>query len=213
MMRHFDMEQNTCTICGAKYTRTYPRQVTCLRDECRKANALALARRHSKKRRKREVAAKPWRVVIKCRICGVEFLRERWNQNTCSDLACKKISNNWGSVRSSNLEPRECKCCGDTYTPNSRNQIICGKESCYRWRKNQGRGRQLRVEAATGDAAPRPTMATLGAFSMPCPWATPGKLGSGPEGVSWYSAQADPMTRGIWVTGNLETVRVREVAA
>jgi hypothetical protein len=52
-----------------------------------------------------------------------------------------------------------------------------------------------------------------GKFGMPCPWATPGKLGSGPEGVSWYSAQADPMTRGIWMTGNLETVRAREVAA
>jgi hypothetical protein len=48
---------------------------------------------------------------------------------------------------------------------------------------------------------------------MPCPWATPGKLGSGPEGVSWYSAQADPMTLGIWMSGNLETVRARSVAA
>jgi hypothetical protein len=40
---------------------------------------------------------------------------------------------------------------------------------------------------------------------MPCPWATPGKLGAGPEGVSWYSAQADPMTLGVWMSGNLET--------
>lgn len=48
---------------------------------------------------------------------------------------------------------------------------------------------------------------------MPCPWATPGKLGAGPEGVSWYSAQADPMTMGVWLTGNLETVRAKEVAA
>jgi hypothetical protein len=48
---------------------------------------------------------------------------------------------------------------------------------------------------------------------MPCPWGTPGKLGAGPEGVSWYSAQADPMTRGIWMSGNLETVRARECAA
>lgn len=49
--------------------------------------------------------------------------------------------------------------------------------------------------------------------SIPCPWATPGKLGLGPEGVSWYSAQADPMTRGVWLEGNLETVRAKEVAA
>lgn len=49
--------------------------------------------------------------------------------------------------------------------------------------------------------------------TMPCPWSTPGKLEAGPEGVSWYSAQADPMTRGVWLTGNFETVRAKEVAA
>lgn len=43
--------------------------------------------------------------------------------------------------------------------------------------------------------------------AMPCPWATPGKLDAPEVGVSWYSAQADPMTRGVWLEGNLETVR------
>ena len=48
---------------------------------------------------------------------------------------------------------------------------------------------------------------------MPCPWATPGKLDVPEPGVSWYSAQADPMTRGIWLEGNVETVKAKEKAA
>jgi len=86
----------------------------------------------------------------------------------------------------------------------------CGDPKCRNAHKRAvERLRAKKVAAVRHIKSNDPVMIS----DMPCPWATPGKLGSGPEGVSWYSAQADPMTRGIWVTGNLETVRARECAA
>ena len=204
--------ERRCVICGATYTTPHARQVTCGSSECTKENLLAVAKRNSKKRRAKAVASKSWRKPIKCRICGKEFVRERWNQNTCPNKECKRLSKNWNQTSSPNMEQKVCKCCGVTYTPRTRNQTVCGSDRCVRWRKNQRRGQQLAVSKVV-NSTPVQNFSTFGQYAMPCPWESH-KLGTMPLGVtSWSDPIMDPLS-GLFPMRTFSVPNVaREVAA
>lgn len=105
-----------------------------------------------------------------------------------------------------------CPYCETDEIKRSGTSKTCGKLPCMRAHKRAMAQKQYvpaRVKALP--SAPRPTPSTE--YCMPCPWSTPGKLDVPEPGVSWYSAQADPMTRGVWLEGNLETVKAKRRAA
>jgi len=137
-----------------------------------------------------------------CEICGDIFKPNSPNQRACSKVECRR---GVGGAMTVDSEVA-CVICGTKFLAKAGSyRKTCADPACEFALNSQTQKANREKEKS----APKPPPD----YGMPCPWATPGKLGSGPEGVSWYSAQADPMTRGIWVTGNLETVRARSVAA
>lgn len=187
-----------CAHCGAKFEHKNPNVRVCS-DKCRKA-----------RKRNQDIICKSGRSRIghveKCRYCGKQFMVNGTTQAFCSEK-CRKANANRLYRAQEKTVPAVCIICGENFlTSKNSKSKTCGPVCLTKYKSALTTERELKRKLEAGASI-------AGLFSMPCPWATPGKLGPGPEGVSWYSAQADPMTRGVWLTGNVETVRDKEVAA
>jgi len=188
-----------CIECGAMFDSVNERK-TCS-DECRRIRK----NRYSSNAHKKN--GKKCRGIIgstaECKMCGAKFKVRGSKQVYCGSQCAKKAR----SIREKKASRREttCSICGTVFMSSTKSIAKTCSYTCTA----ESRRRSMLAHYEENDFVQRYTPSD----AMPCPWATPGKLGSGPEGVSWYSAQADPMTRGIWMSGNLETVRAREVAA
>jgi predicted nucleic acid-binding Zn ribbon protein len=187
-----------CVRCGKEFQNENPLRMTCS-EECRKA-----------RKRDQDIICKSGRGnigrIVKCAYCGKEYEVTGTTQKFCSQKCRKANENRLTRSKQKNL-PATCIVCGKAFMTNKNAKgKTCGPECLNKYKSLLTTERERQKRAAMETNA-------FGEYCMPCPWATPGKLGAGPEGVSWYSAQADPMTRGIWLTKNLETVRAKEVAA
>jgi len=187
-----------CVRCGKEFQNENPLRLTCS-EECRRA-----------RKRDQDIICKSGRgnigKMVKCAYCGKDYEVAGTTQKFCSQRCRKANENRLASARAKTVKA-VCVICGqDFMTSKNSTAKTCGPAclSQYKSILTTELERKKKAERMGGLTAD---------FAMPCPWATPGKLGAGPEGVSWYSAQADPMTRGIWMSGNLETVRAREAAA
>lgn len=185
-----------CAHCGAKFEHKNPNVRVCS-EKCRKA-----------RKRNQDIICKSGRSRIghmeKCRYCGKQFMVAGTTQAFCSQK-CRKANENRLKRAQDKTVPATCIICGCGFlaSKNSKSKT-CGAVCLTKYKSALTSERELKRKLEGGASI-------AGLFSMPCPWATPGKLGPGPEGSSWYSAQADPMTMGVWLTGNLETVRANEV--
>lgn len=187
-----------CVRCGKEFQHENANVLTCS-EACRKA-----------RKRDQDIICKSGRGnigrIVKCAYCGKEYEVLGTTQKFCSQK-CRKANENRLTKSKQKNVPATCVICGKSFlTSKNAKGKTCSPECLSRYKSilTTERERQKKAERATN---------AFGEYCMPCPWATPGKLGSGPVGVSWYSAQADPMTLGVWLTGNLETVRAKEVAA
>lgn len=187
-----------CARCGAEFQHKNANVKTCS-EKCRKA-----------RKRDQDILCKSGRSrtgqIEKCRYCGKSYTVEGTTQAFCSPK-CRKANENRLKRAQAKTVPATCIICGCGFlTSKNSKSKTCGPVCLTKYKSALTSERELKRKLEAGASI-------AGLFSMPCPWAMPGKLGPGPEGVSWYSAQADPMTRGVWLEGNLETVRAKECAA
>ena len=121
-------------------------------------------------------------------------------------------------VQSKPSRPMEmCPYCNTKPIRNNSTAKTCGDSACVlQHDKVSSRARSKRQRAAA--VTPRPA-SILGKPSpgpwkhdMKCPWEHALFDQPPAPGVSWYSAEADPMTLGAW-TGEMQHQRVEEVAA
>ncbi len=185
-----------CARCGKTFEHKNKLALTCS-EKCRRA-----------RKRDQDVICKSGRGnignMVKCAYCGREYEVTGTTQKYCS-VHCRKANDRRLCKARENTIPATCIICGSGFlTSKNSTAKTCGPACLTRYKSilTTERERKKKADALNNCEA-----------AMPCPWATPGKLGSGPEGVSWYSAQADPMTRGIWMSGNVETIKAREAAA
>ena len=101
-----------------------------------------------------------------------------------------------------------CPYCGKAEIKRTSMAKTCGSPKCMS--EHRRRVDRARHKLTDHVAKHQPKSNKFGEFCMPCPWSTPGKLSVPEAGVSWYSAQADPMTRGVWITDNVETRREKQ---
>lgn len=192
------MHTLTCARCGKEFQHENANVLTCS-ESCRKA-----------RKRDQDIRCKAGKgrtgQIATCKYCGKKFTVLGTTQKFCSQK-CRKANENRLKRAQAKTVPATCIICGRGFlTSKNAKSKTCGPVCLTKYKSALTSERELKRKLEAGASI-------AGLFSMPCPWATPGNLGPGPEGVSWYSAQADPMTRGVWLTGNLETVRAKEVAA
>ena len=189
------MPRTICAHCGKEFQHENINVLTCS-EACRKA-----------RKRNQDIRCKAGLgrtgQIAECRYCGKKYTVTGTTQKFCSNK-CRKGQENRLKRNNARTLKATCIICGQDFmtSPNTKAKT-CGGECLLKYRSTLALERNKKARASVLTNA-------WGEYCMPCPWSTPGKLGTGPEGVSWYSAQADPMTRGIWLEGNVETRREQQ---
>lgn len=186
-----------CVQCGTEFV-SHSGKLTCS-DKCRKA-----------RKRNQDIRCKSGKGVIgtknTCQCCGKEFVMRAPGQKFCSDKCQNRQRVLSGADKIKNI-PATCIVCGKEFlTARSSMAKTCGKECASIYRTSRMK------ESSANDASWGVEPTKYWAHDMKCPWEN-GLFDMEPApGVSWYGAEADPMTLGAW-TGEMQHQRVEEVAA
>ena len=185
-----------CIQCGKEF-ESFNQRKTCS-EACRKA-----------RKRDQDMRCKNGRgrvgTVAVCPICGKKFTVKGTTQKYCSDKCCGRARTLTG-VNNKRTVPATCIICGkDFLTSQNAKAKTCSKECATKYRSQKLRqSAQRSVEAAKPQPGPWQ-------HPMRCPWED-GLFDTPPAyGVSWMSAEADPMSAG-WDAGGV-WVEVREAEA